>query len=67
MTVHADHRPAGTGRPAAKSPEHPPTRGPENRGWLILLGAVLVAVLVFSAMVGLTMLGGGDGYSPWSP
>lgn len=66
MTVHADHRPASTGQPATKSPVRPPRRGPEDRGWLLILGAVLVALLVFGAMVGLTMLGGGDGYAPWS-
>jgi hypothetical protein len=61
MTVHAAHHP-----PTGKSPTHP-TREPEDRGWLVLLGAVLVALLVFGAMVGLTMLGGGTDYAPWSP
>jgi len=57
MTVHSHHhRPARTGRPA-----------PEDRSWLVILGAVLVALLVFGAMVGLTMLGGGTDYAPWSP
>lgn len=67
MTVHTDHRPARTGRPARKSPAHPRTRGPEDRSWLVLLGAVLVALLVFGAMVGLTVLGGGTDYAPWAP
>ena len=67
MSVHTDHRPARTDPPASESPAHPPTREREARGWLILLGAVLVAILVFGAMVGLTALGGGDGYAPWSP
>lgn len=67
MTVHADHRPAAVDPPTSTSPDHPLTREPEDRGWLVLLGAVLVALLVFGAMVGLTMLGGGDGYAPWSP
>jgi hypothetical protein len=59
MTVHLHHRPARTGRPARK--------GPEDRGWLLLLGAVLVALMVFGAMVGLTALGGGTDYAPWAP
>jgi hypothetical protein len=67
MTVHTDHRPARTGRPTGKSPAHPPTRAPEDRGWLVILGAVLVALLVFGAMVGLTALGGGTDYAPWAP
>jgi hypothetical protein len=66
MTIHADHRPELSSPPAGKAPDHPPRRAPEDREWLILLGAVLVAILVFGAMVGLTMLGGGDGYVPWS-
>lgn len=64
MTIHADHRPARTGPSTSTSPAHPPRREPEGRAWLVLLGAVLVALLVFGAMVGLTMLGGGDGYAP---
>jgi hypothetical protein len=67
MTIHADHRQAPVDAQASRSPSHPPDRQPEARAWLILLGAVLVALVVFGAMVGLTMLGGGDGYAPWSP
>ena len=66
MTIHADHRPAPTQSPSSTSPDHPPRKEPEDRAWLILLGAVLLALLVFGAMVGLTMLGGGDGYVPWA-
>ncbi|MBJ7454308.1 MAG: hypothetical protein JHC71_19795 [Blastococcus sp.] len=66
MTIHADHGP-GLIRPStSKAPDHPPRRAVEDREWLVLLGAVLVAILVFGAMVGLTMLGGGDGYVPWN-
>jgi len=65
MAVHVFHRPGPTGTQAGK-PDHPPRKAVEDREWLVLLGAVLVAILVFGAMVGLTMLGGGDGYVPWS-
>jgi hypothetical protein len=64
MTIHAFHRP-GSIRPS-RSPAHP-ARQPEDRAWLVLLGAVVVALLVFGAMVGLTVLGGGADYAPWSP
>jgi hypothetical protein len=64
MTTHtAHHRPTRTGT----SPAHRPARAPEDRSWLVILGAVLVALLVFGAMVGLTALGGGTDYAPWSP
>lgn len=66
MTIHADHRTEQTSPLTSESPAHPPTREPEDRAWLVLLGAVLIALLVFGAMVGLTMLGGGDGYVPWN-
>ena len=66
MTIHAFHRPGLIRPPTGKSPAHP-TRQPEDRAWLVLLGAVLIALLVFGAMVGLTMLGGGADYAPWSP
>ena len=66
MTVHV-HRPWRTGPPASTSQGHPPRREPEDRAWLVLLGAVLIALLVFGAMVGLTMLGGGTDYAPWAP
>ena len=65
MAIHVFHRPGLTGPLAGKAPDHPPRRAVEDREWLVLLGAVLVALLVFGAMVGLTMLGGGDGYVPW--
>ena len=65
MTIHADH-PELTSPPASKAPDHPPRKAVEDREWLVLLGAALVAILVFGAMVGLTMLGGGDSYVPWS-
>ena len=65
MTVHV-HRPWRTGPPTSTPPGHP-RREPEDRAWLVLLGAVLIALLVFGAMVGLTMLGGGTDYAPWAP
>ncbi|MGY2004270.1 hypothetical protein [Blastococcus sp. SYSU DS1024] len=37
-------------------------RGPEYHGWLCALGVLAAAVIVFTAMVVLTMLAGGDGY-----
>jgi hypothetical protein len=64
MTIHAFHRPGFTRPTTGKSPAHP-RRAPEDREWLVLLGAVLVAILVFGAMVGLTALGGGSDYVPW--
>jgi hypothetical protein len=66
MTIHVDQGPGHISPPTSRSPAHPPTREPEDRAWLVLLAAVLVALLVFGAMVGLTMLGGGDSYAPWS-
>lgn len=70
MSVHAEHRPARAEQPAVQhkpAPQQPVEKGPEDRGLLMALGIALVALLVFGAMVGLTMLGGGDGYAPWAP
>ncbi|MBJ7452951.1 MAG: hypothetical protein JHC71_12845 [Blastococcus sp.] len=66
MAIHVFHRP-GLNGPHASKADHPPRRAVEDREWLVLLGAVVIAVLVFGAMVGLTMLGGGADYAPWSP
>ncbi|MCF6508747.1 hypothetical protein E9549_15225 [Blastococcus sp. MG754426] len=64
MTVHAHH--PGVVPPTAQEPspaEAPPQRqAAEDHAWLLGLGVLATVVLVFAAMVVLTMLAGGDGY-----
>ncbi|WP_346622101.1 hypothetical protein [Blastococcus montanus] len=70
MSVHAEHRPATAEQPTVQhrpATRQPVKKGPEDRGLLMALGVALVALLVFGAMVALTMLGCGDGYAPWAP
>ena len=64
MTVHAQH--PGVVQPSAqeRSPDERPKERPavKDHNLLIGLGVFAVVVLVFAAMVALTMLAGGDGY-----
>ncbi|MDP5184804.1 hypothetical protein QOZ88_19395 [Blastococcus sp. BMG 814] len=65
MSVHAHH--PGLVPPSAAQ-EPPATERPvekqaaEDHAWLLGLGVLAAVVLVFTAMVVLTMLAGGDGY-----
>ncbi|NEK86490.1 hypothetical protein GCU60_12110 [Blastococcus saxobsidens] len=53
-------RPAAQPRQAAEQPAR--ERGAEDRGWLLGLGVLLTVLVIFGAMIALTMLAGGDGY-----
>ncbi|MGY1719263.1 hypothetical protein ACI8AG_09475 [Blastococcus sp. SYSU DS0552] len=73
MSVDVQQRPGTAERPVvgqrpavdrAEVRSSPPAekRGPEYRGWLCALDVVVAATIVFTAMIVLTMLAGGDGY-----
>lgn len=66
MTVNAHH--PGVVPPSASersSAQRPPEKQPvKDHNLLIGLGVFTAVVLVFTAMVLLTMLAGGDGYVP---
>ncbi|NIH65674.1 hypothetical protein [Modestobacter marinus] len=59
MSIDVEQR-AGTGEPSR--PEPAPKRGVEEHAALVVAGTLVIAVLVFVAMVVLTVLAGGDGY-----
>ncbi|MGY1724728.1 hypothetical protein [Blastococcus sp. SYSU DS0533] len=66
MSVHAHHPglvppPAAQQRPADERP--PERQAAEDHAWLLGLGVIAAVVLVFTAMVVLTLLAGGDGYT----
>lgn len=65
MSVHAHdpglvEQPAAPERSAAGKPAE--KQAAEDHAWLLGLGVLAAVVLVFVAMVVLTMLAGGDGY-----